>query len=94
MPDAIKLGRVIDLKRLNSTGKTKRACANLAYLPITNCTTQKPTGTAGGLLRTVAGLLHQFACPTQDGEIVDLKTGCDEVLRRVKAGADIESVRL
>ena len=69
----------------------KRACANLAYLLITKCTTQKPTGTERGLFRNVAGLLHQFACPTQDGEIADLKTGCDEVLRRLKAGADIEN---
>jgi hypothetical protein len=66
----------------------KRACAAVAYLLITTCTTQKPTGTAGGLFRTVAGLLHQFAYPTPDGEIVDLKTACDEVLRRVKAGED------
>ena len=42
----------------------KRACATLAYLLITRCTTRKPTGTAGGLFRNVAGLLHQYACPT------------------------------
>ena len=72
----------------------KRACATLAYLLITRCTTQKPTGTAGGLFRNVAGLLHQYACPTQDGEIADLKTACDEVLRRVKEGRNIEKDRL
>jgi len=71
----------------------KRACGQLAYILITQCTTQKPTGTAGGLLRTIAGLLHQFAYPTQDGEIVDLKTACDQVLRRVKAGANIDNDR-
>lgn len=71
----------------------KRACATLAYLLITRCTTQKPTGTAGGLFRNVAGLLHQFACPTQDG-VADLKSACDEVLRRVKAGGNIEKDRL
>jgi hypothetical protein len=71
----------------------KRACATLAYLLITRCTTQKATGTAGGLFRTVAGFLHQFAYPTRDGEIVDLKTACDEVLRRVKAGDDISKDR-
>jgi hypothetical protein len=76
-----------------NTDRVKRECAKLAYLLITRCTTQKPSGTVGGLFRTIAGLLHQFACPTHEGEIVDLKTACDEVLRRAKAGIKIENDR-
>jgi hypothetical protein len=71
--------------------RVKRDCAKLAYLLIDKCTNEKPTGTQGGLFRTVAGLLHQFACPSQDGKIVDLKTACDEVLRRARAGGKIET---
>ena len=72
--------------------QAKRACANLAYLLITKCTTRKPTGTENGLFRDCSKPApHQHACPTEDGEFVDLKTRCDEVLRRVKAGGNIEN---
>jgi hypothetical protein len=70
--------------------RVKRDCANHAYLLITMCTTEVPTGTQGGTFRTVAGLLHQYTCPTADGKIVDLKTACDQVLKRVKSGQDLE----
>ena len=65
----------------------------IAYLLITKYTTEVPTGTEGGLFRTVTGLLYQFAYPTTDGEIVDLKTACDKVLKRIKAGQDLEILR-
>jgi len=72
--------------------RVKHDCANYAYLLITMCTTEVPTGTAGGLFRTVTNLLYQFAYPTKD-EIMDLKTACDKVLKRIKAGQDLEILR-
>ena len=73
--------------------RVKHDCANHAYLLITKYTTEVPTGTEGGLFRTVTGLLYQFAYPTTDGEIVDLKTACDKVLKRIKAGQNLEILR-
>jgi hypothetical protein len=71
----------------------KRACAVTAWLLITQNTVATPTGTQGGLFRTIAGLLHQFVYPTADGIIADLKTACDEVLKDVKAGCNLEAER-
>jgi hypothetical protein len=68
----------------------KRDCAVLAHLLITQCTVETATSTQSGLFRTVASLLHQFACPTADGKLVDLKYACDRVLKRVKAGTNFE----
>ena len=72
--------------------RVKHGCANYAHLLITVCTTEVPTGTAGGLFRIITNLLYQFAYPTKD-EIVDLKTACDKVLKRIKAGQDLEILR-
>ncbi|MGO9400090.1 MAG: hypothetical protein ACLP19_19950 [Xanthobacteraceae bacterium] len=71
----------------------KRACAIEAWLLITEYTVAVPTGTQGGLFRTIAGLLHQFVYPTADGIIADLKLACDQVLKDVKAGCDLEEER-
>jgi hypothetical protein len=70
----------------------KRACAVIAWLLITQNTVATPTGTQGGLFRTITGLLHQFVYPTADG-IADLKAACDEVLKDVKAGCNLEAER-
>jgi hypothetical protein len=71
----------------------KRACAVMAWLLITQNTVATPTGTQGGLFRTIAGLLHQFIYPTADGVIADLKTACDEVLKDVRRGCNLEAER-
>ena len=71
----------------------KRACAVTAWLLITQNTVVTPTGTPGGLFRSIAGLLHQFVYPTADGIIADLKTACDEVLKDVKVGCKLEDER-
>ncbi len=71
----------------------KRACAVMAWLLITQNTVATPTGTQGGLFRTIAGLLHLFVYPTADGIITDLKLACDQVLKDVKAGCDLEEER-
>jgi hypothetical protein len=71
----------------------KRACAVMAWLLITQNTVATPTGTQGGLFRNIAGLLHQFVYPTADGIIADLKLACDQVLKDVKAGCDLEEER-
>ena len=71
--------------------RLKRECAVVAWLLITKYTVKKPTGTQDGPFRTVAGLLHQFVCPTTDEEIIDLKSACDEVLKRVRAGSNLET---
>lgn len=73
--------------------RVKRECAVVAWQLITTCTVKNPTGSQGGLFRSVAGLLHQFVCPTADGEIVDLKSPCDDVLKRVRAGSNLETER-
>jgi hypothetical protein len=71
--------------------RLKRNCAMDAWELITRCTVKNPSGTQGGLFRTVAGLLHQFVCPTADEEIIDLKSACDEVLKRVRAGCNLKT---
>ena len=71
--------------------REKRLSAVFAHLLITKHTVETPTGTQGGLFRTVTGLIHQFVCPTADGEIVDLKSACDEVLKHVRAGSNLET---
>jgi hypothetical protein len=86
-----QLAAITYKKPPRNTDWVKRDCAKLAYLLIIECTNEKPTGTLGGLFQTVAGLLHQFSCPTQDEKIADLKTACDGVLGRVKAGGNIDN---
>jgi hypothetical protein len=76
-----------------NTDQLKRDCATVAYLLIAKYTCEKPTSTRGGLLRTVAGLLHQYASPTADEEIIDLKSACDVVCNRAKAGINLETAR-
>jgi hypothetical protein len=85
-----RMAAITHRKPPRNIDRVKRDCANHAYLLITMCTTEVPTGTQGGTFRTVAGLLHQYTCPTADGKIVDLKTACDQVLKRVKSGQDLE----
>jgi hypothetical protein len=80
-------------KRPRNFDPVKRACAVTAWLLITQNTDATPTGTQGGLFRTIAGLLHQFVYPTADGIIADLKTACDAVLKDVKAGCNLEAER-
>jgi hypothetical protein len=86
-----RLAGITYRKPPRNINRVKRDCAKVAYLLIIKCTNTKPSSTPGGLLRTVAGLLHQFACPTADGEIVDLKTACDAVCNRARAGIKIEA---
>lgn len=71
----------------------KRACAIEAWLLITEYTVAVPTGTQGGLFRTIAGLLHQYVCSTADGATANLKGACDAVLKFVKAGGNLETER-
>jgi hypothetical protein len=71
----------------------KRACAIEAWLLITEYTVVVPTGTQGGLFRTIAGLLYQFVCPSADGAIANLKSACDAVLKLNKAGVNLEAER-